>query len=146
MLHCCGTMEQWLVVWWCSGVLLLNFIQQSLTSSSAQVQILLDRDSRWSVSLTMVPAGNKAKCLSSDSHTTKTIHRHQHFRLGNTSFTTGQSQPINTQMISHHILQSILFQFFKKTFCFIIFTCSFPIISENCRLLYLDLHCINFVP
>ena len=26
----------------------------------------------------MVPAGNKAKCLSSVNHTTKTIHHHRH--------------------------------------------------------------------
>ena len=34
-------------------------------------------DSRWWGSLTMVPAGNKAKRLSSVNHTTKTIHHHQ---------------------------------------------------------------------
>ena len=33
-------------------------------------------DSRWWRSLTMVPAGNKAKRLSSVNHTTKTIHHH----------------------------------------------------------------------
>ena len=33
-------------------------------------------DSRWRGSLTMVPAGNKAKRLSSVNHTTKTIHHH----------------------------------------------------------------------
>ena len=33
-------------------------------------------DSRWWVSLTMVPAGNKAKRVSSVNHTTKTIHHH----------------------------------------------------------------------
>ena len=35
-------------------------------------------DSRWRGSLTMVPAGNKAKRLSSVNHTTKTIHHHHH--------------------------------------------------------------------
>ena len=35
-------------------------------------------DSRWWGSLTMVPAGNKAKRLSSVNHTTKTIHYHHH--------------------------------------------------------------------
>ena len=34
-------------------------------------------DSRWWGSLTMVPTGNKAKCLSSVNHTTETIHHHQ---------------------------------------------------------------------
>ena len=29
--------------------------------------------------LTMVPTGNKAKCLPSDKHTTKTIHHHHQF-------------------------------------------------------------------
>ena len=33
-------------------------------------------DSRWWGSLTMVPAGNKAKRLSLVNHTTKTIHHH----------------------------------------------------------------------
>ena len=36
------------------------------------------RDSRWWGSLTMVPAGNKAKRLLSVNHTTKTIHHHHH--------------------------------------------------------------------
>ena len=36
------------------------------------------RDSRWWESLTMAPAGNKAKGLSSVNHTTKTIHYHHH--------------------------------------------------------------------
>ena len=35
-------------------------------------------DSRWWRSLTMVPAGNKAKRLSSVNHTTKTIHHHDY--------------------------------------------------------------------
>ena len=39
------------------------------------------RDSRWWVSLTMVPAGNKTKRLSSVNHTTKTIHHHHHLIL-----------------------------------------------------------------
>ena len=34
------------------------------------------RDSRWWGSLTMAPAGNKAKSLSLVNHTTKTIHHH----------------------------------------------------------------------
>ena len=34
-------------------------------------------DSRWWGSLTTVPAGNKAKRLSSVNHTTTTIHHHQ---------------------------------------------------------------------
>ena len=33
-------------------------------------------DSRWWGSLTMVPDGNKAECLSSVNHTAKTIHHH----------------------------------------------------------------------
>ena len=36
------------------------------------------RDSRWWGSLTMVPAGNKTKRLSSVNHTTKTIHHSIH--------------------------------------------------------------------
>ena len=35
-------------------------------------------DSWWWGSLTMIPAGNKAKRLSSVNHTTKTIHHHHH--------------------------------------------------------------------
>ena len=38
-------------------------------------------DSRWWGSLTMVPAGNKAKRLSSVNHTTRTIHHHHHLIL-----------------------------------------------------------------
>ena len=57
-----------------------NLIQLSLNSDSAQVQILLAAvgDSRRRGSLTMVPAGNRAKRLSSVSYTTKTIHHHHH--------------------------------------------------------------------
>ena len=29
----------------------------------------------------MIPAGNKAKRLSSVNHTTKTIYRHQHYKI-----------------------------------------------------------------
>ena len=36
------------------------------------------RDSRWRGSLTVVPAGNKAKRLSSVNHTTTTIPPHHH--------------------------------------------------------------------
>ena len=35
-------------------------------------------DLRWWGSLTTVPAGNKAKCLSSVNYTTKPIHYHYH--------------------------------------------------------------------
>ena len=52
--------------------------QLSLGSGSAQVQTLLAACRRFAMvrSLTMVPAGIKAKRLSSVSHTTKTIHHH----------------------------------------------------------------------
>ena len=51
-------------------------------------------DARWWGSRTMVPAGNKAKSLSSVNHTTKTIHHHYHhhhhhsvvFKLKSSSF------------------------------------------------------------
>ena len=47
---------------------------------SAHVQILLSvGDSWWWGSLTMVPAVNKAKCLSSVNHTTKTIYHYHHY-------------------------------------------------------------------
>ena len=36
------------------------------------------RDSPWWGSLTMAPAGNKAKCLLPVNHMTKTIHHHHH--------------------------------------------------------------------
>ena len=54
--------------------------QPSRNSGSAQVRTCSQhvRDSRWWGSLTMVPAGNKTKCLSSVNHTTKTIHHHHH--------------------------------------------------------------------
>ena len=72
----CGT-----VVWWLS--LPHNFIQLNLNSGSVQVQTLLVGvgDLRWWGSLTMVPAGNKAKRLSSVNHTAKTIHHHCNIAL-----------------------------------------------------------------
>ena len=47
-----------------------------------EIERLQEREMFWQhkskTSLTMVPAGNKAKCLSSVNHTTKTIHHHHH--------------------------------------------------------------------
>ena len=47
------------------------------TSSNPACDLL--EDSRWLESLTIVPAGNKAKRLSSVNHTAKTIHHHHSF-------------------------------------------------------------------
>ena len=60
----CRTVVQWLP-------LLCDFIHQSLNAGSAG-------DLRWRGSLTMVPAGNKAKRLSSINHAIKTIRYHNH--------------------------------------------------------------------
>ena len=51
-----------------------------MNSGSAQAQILLTACRRFAMvaSLTMVPAGNKAKRLSSVNHTTKTIYHYHH--------------------------------------------------------------------
>ena len=72
------------VVPWCSGY-------HNWTTSFNKVWIQVLRrfkscsrrvgDSRWWGSLAMVPAGNKAKSLSSVNHTTKTIHHHHQQRL-----------------------------------------------------------------
>ena len=62
-------------VWWLS--LLHNFIHQSLNTDFLQVQILLTACRRLAM-VRMIPAGNKAKRLSSVNHTTKTIHHHPH--------------------------------------------------------------------
>ena len=43
-------------------------------------------DSRWWGSLTVVPAGNKSKCLSSVNHTTKRIHHYHHHHHHNMAF------------------------------------------------------------
>ena len=73
-----------LVASWCSGY------HYCTTSCSEAWHQVLRRfkpcsrrvgDSRWWGSLTMVPAGNKAKRLSSVNHTTKTIHHHHHHHL-----------------------------------------------------------------
>ena len=56
-----------------------NFIQLSLNSGSAQVQILWRiKDSRWLGSLAMVLAGNNTKHISTVNYTTKAIHHHHH--------------------------------------------------------------------
>ena len=59
-------------------LLLHNVIQLSLNSGYAQFKSCSRHvgDLRWWGSLTMIPAGNKAKHLSSVNHTTKTIHHH----------------------------------------------------------------------
>ena len=48
--------------WWHRGVVFITTVQQNLSSGS----------------LTMVPAGNKAKRFSLVKHTTKIIHQHHH--------------------------------------------------------------------
>ena len=65
---------------WCHVIVVItttcyNFIQLSLNSGSVQVHTLLAACRRFAMvgSLTMVPAGNKAKRLSSVNHPTKTI-------------------------------------------------------------------------
>ena len=70
-----------IVVPWCSG-----YCCCTASFSKAWTQVLRRfkscslrvEDSRWWGSLTMVPAGNKAKGLSSVNHTAKTIHHHHH--------------------------------------------------------------------
>ena len=66
------------VVWWLS--LLHNFIHHCLNSGSAQVQILLAVHQRFAMVRISdkVLARNKAKCLSSINHTTKTNYHHHH--------------------------------------------------------------------
>ena len=68
---------------WRRGVLVITTAQlysTSLNWGSAQVQILLAACWRFEMVRIsdMVPAGNKAKRLSSINHTTKTIHHHHH--------------------------------------------------------------------
>ena len=70
---------------WCSGY---HYCTTSINKAWTQVLrrfIPCSRrvgDSRWWGSLTVVPAVNKAKPLSSVNHTTKTIHHHHlHHRL-----------------------------------------------------------------
>ena len=70
---------------WCCVVVVIithNLIQLSLNSGSVQVQTLSQcvRDLRWWGSLTIVPAGNKTRPLSSVNHTAKAIH-HLHHQL-----------------------------------------------------------------
>ena len=69
---------------WCSGY---HYCTNSYSEAWPQVLRRFKpcswrvRDSRWWRSLTMIPAGNKAKRLSSVNHTTKTIHHHDHHHL-----------------------------------------------------------------
>ena len=68
---------------WCHGVVVITTAQ--LYSTKPEVRFCAGSypvcvgDSRWRGSLTMAPAGNKAKRLSSVNHTTKTIHHHHHY-------------------------------------------------------------------
>ena len=80
-----GPMVWWLVAHWCGAVvqwlsLLHNFILISLSSGSAEVQILLAVCRRFAIVSVAgdVAAGNKAKRFSSVNHTTITIHHHHH--------------------------------------------------------------------
>ena len=58
----------------CSPVSISKFLKTLILKSISQRV----GDSRWWGSLTTVPAGNKAKHLSSVNHTTKTNHHHHH--------------------------------------------------------------------
>ena len=66
---------------WCSGY---HYCTTSFNKAWTQVLRRLKPcsrrvgDSRWWGSLTVAPAGNKAKRLSSVNHTTTTIHHHHH--------------------------------------------------------------------
>ena len=78
-LHLWNSIAEMMVVPWCSGYhyctasfnLVWTQVLRRFKPCSQRVG-----DSRWWGSLTMVPAGNKAKHLSSVNHTTKTIHHH----------------------------------------------------------------------
>ena len=82
--------------WFCEDVMNLcweDFVDHEFNKAWTQVLRRIKScswrvgDSRWWRSLTMVPAGNKAKCLSSVNHTTKIIHRHHHqAKLEHTGF------------------------------------------------------------
>ena len=66
---------------WCSGY---NYCTTSFNKAWIQVLCWFKSCSRrvvytrWRISLTMVPAGNKGERLSLVNHTTKTIHHHHH--------------------------------------------------------------------
>ena len=68
-----------IVAQWCSGY---HYCTTSFNKTWTQVLCRFKPcswhvlGSRWSGSLTMVPAGNKAKCLLSVNHNAKTIHHH----------------------------------------------------------------------
>ena len=77
-----GQMLVWHVVApWCSGY---HYFSTSLKKAWTQALRRLKScsrrvgDPRWWGSLTMIPAGNKAKPLSSVNHATKKIHNHYH--------------------------------------------------------------------
>ena len=68
---------------WCRGEVVITIAQ--LHSIKPELRFCAGSnparrvgDSRWWGSLTMAPAGNKAKRLSSVNHTTRTIHHHHH--------------------------------------------------------------------
>ena len=69
---------------WCSGY---HYCTSSFNEAWTRVLRRLKPcsrrvgDSRWWGSLTMVPAGNKAKRLSSVNHSTKAIHHHQNLSV-----------------------------------------------------------------
>ena len=70
-------------------------------------------DSRWWVSLTMVPAGNKTKRLSPVNHTTKTIHHH-HFMFNYLSAIT-----LSYRNIKQTTYQLYELQFKHRESCFL---------------------------
>ena len=100
---CDATFLTTFVAPWCSGyhccTTSLNkawtLVLRRFKSCSRRVE-----DLRWWGSLTMVPAGNKAKRLSSVNHTIKTIHHRHHHHIKNFGFkvlvTPPQNEDLNT--------------------------------------------------
>ena len=102
-----GNLQLAMMAPWCSGY---HCYTTSLNKVWTQVLHRIKscsrrvRNSRWWGSLTMVPAGNKAKRLSSVNHTTKTIHHHHH-----------QSSILNKDSVASFFFCN-LFKFFKVAF------------------------------
>ena len=99
---------------WCSGY---HYCTPSFNKSWTQILCRFKscsrrvEHSRWWGSLTMVPAGNKAKCLSSVNHTTKIIN-------SSSSSSSSSSSPRFESHIGGKIGINILKKFLRFSFFF----------------------------
>ena len=96
---------RYIVASWCSGY---HYCTASFNKDWTQILRRFKScsrrvgDLRWSWSVTMVPAGNKAKRLLSVNHTSKTIHHHQGKRICGEKYIGETKKNVEIRSMEHN--------------------------------------------